>query len=149
MTTARTLGPGTAALALLAATFALAAPPATAADGDVVGEAEFRRHCAVCHGIGARGAGPLAGLLREGPIDLTQLTKQNDGVFPLDRIYRVIDGRYEVAAHGTRSMPVWGERYMKDAASVYGPGDVEKLRERVVQGRILELVFYLQTVQEE
>jgi len=30
---------------------------------------------------------------------------------PADRIARWVDGREDVGAHGTREMPVWGERF--------------------------------------
>ena len=42
------------------------------------------------------------------PADLTQLAKHNDGQFPFWTVYRVIDGREEVKAHGSRAMPIWG-----------------------------------------
>ena len=49
------------------------------------------------------------------PANLTVLTKKNNGVFPFEAVYEVIDGRKEVTAHGTREMPVWGRRYMEEA----------------------------------
>lgn len=51
----------------------------------------------------------------------------------------------EVVAHGDRKMPVWGDRYWKNAISDYGPD--ERNRQRV-RTRILELVYYLQLIQE-
>lgn len=43
--------------------------------------------------------------------DLTALAKNNNGVFPFDRVYQIIDGRREVLAHGPRDMPVWGRNF--------------------------------------
>jgi hypothetical protein len=39
------------------------------------------------------------------------LSKNNNGVFPLNAVYEVIDGRKSIKAHGTREMPIWGLRY--------------------------------------
>ncbi len=110
------------------------------------GAAEFANSCASCHGADARGAGFLTRLFRGvDPGDLTQLAANNGGQFPTDRVYQVIDGRAEVAAHGDRRMPVWGDRYWETAMSEYGPDEFNQQRAR---NRVLELVFYLQAIQE-
>ncbi len=68
----------------------------------------FRAHCAPCHGISGTGDGPVApALIGELP-DLTTITERNAGTFPADRVQRMIAGEEEVAAHGSRDMPVWG-----------------------------------------
>jgi hypothetical protein len=56
--------------------------------------------------------GPLKSELTRKPSDLTTLAKRNGGVFPVNRVYEVIDGREEVKAHGPRDMPVWGRDYI-------------------------------------
>ena len=61
----------------------------------------FRTHCATCHGSNAHGDGPLARRLRRAPPDLTSYTERNNGVFPSERVYRIIDGR-DVLSHGDR-----------------------------------------------
>lgn len=110
------------------------------------GAAEFANSCASCHGSDAKGAGFLTRLFRGvDPGDLTQLAKNNDGQFPSERVFEVIDGRAEVAAHGDRQMPVWGDRYWETAMSAYGPDEFNRQRAR---NRVLELVFYLQAIQE-
>ena len=53
--------------------------------------------------------------------------------------YRVIDGREEVRGHGTRDMPLWGLTFR------IGEGGDED----AVKGRIWQLIYYLQTLQEE
>jgi hypothetical protein len=44
--------------------------------------------------------------------NLTELSKKNNGVFPFKRVYETIDSG-KVSAHGTREMPIWGERYVR------------------------------------
>ncbi|MDJ0945288.1 MAG: cytochrome c [Kiloniellales bacterium] len=108
--------------------------------------AEFRNSCASCHGADGKGAGFLIRIFRGvDPGDLTQLSKNNKGVFPLDRVFEVIDGRKEVAAHGERKMPVWGDRYMAQSMTRHGPGPMNDF---VVRNRVLELVYYIQSIQE-
>ena len=107
---------------------------------------EFRNSCASCHGEDGRGAGFLTRIFRDvDPGDLTQLSKNNEGVFPLERVFEVIDGRKEVAAHGERKMPVWGDRYMVQSMTRLGP---DPMNDFVVRKRVLELVYYIQSIQE-
>ncbi len=75
------------------------------------GRLEYTSKCAVCHGIDAKGRGPLATQLTTAPADLTQLAKRNGGNFPEATINEKIDGTKEVEAHGPRDMPVWGYKY--------------------------------------
>ena len=69
----------------------------------------YERYCASCHGDGGRGDGPVAIALRPRPRDLTRLKLSMGTSYSLDYLARVIDGRETVRAHGTSSMPVWGE----------------------------------------
>jgi mono/diheme cytochrome c family protein len=110
----------------------------TTAPGDQ-GSQLFRAHCASCHGTSARGDGPVAGALRKMPPDLTKYTMRNGGVFPRERVYRIVDGR-DVAAHGDREMPVWGDIF-KQAQRGASPDDA-------VKARIDAIVRYLEAVQE-
>ena len=108
-------------------------------------EREFLNSCASCHGMDGKGAGFLTRLFRGvDPGDLTQLSARNDGTFPMERVFSVIDGRAEVAAHGDRKMPIWGDRYMNAAMSERGPDEINEIR---VRNRIYELVHYLQSIQ--
>ena len=72
------------------------------------GKNQYLDHCASCHGTDGKGDGPVAKVLSRTPTDLTKLSEVNNGVFPSERLYEVIDGRREMWAHGTREMPVWG-----------------------------------------
>jgi mono/diheme cytochrome c family protein len=109
--------------------------PSTAAED--TGNRLFRTYCASCHGTDARGDGPMASHLRNVPPDLTQYTKRNGGVFPSERVYRIVDGR-DVASHGDREMPVWGDAFRVPG----GPGA------SVVKARIDAIVRYLAGIQE-
>jgi mono/diheme cytochrome c family protein len=71
----------------------------------------FDSYCAVCHGKDGKGGGPAAKALTKAPADLTKLTARNNGAFPAIHVQRFIEGQDEVAAHGTRDMPMWGELF--------------------------------------
>jgi len=109
-----------------------------------VGKREFEANCASCHGMDGKGRGPLVELLRKSPPDLTQLSKANQGVFPMNRLYTTIEGE-NVAAHGSRDMPVWGRDYrIKDAEHYMdAPYDAQGL----VRARILSLLEYIYRLQ--
>lgn len=68
----------------------------------------FENYCATCHGRTGVGDGPAAKALAKAPADLTKLSERNKGTFPEVRVKRYIEGLDEVAAHGTRDMPMWG-----------------------------------------
>lgn len=110
-----------------------------------IGEREYVNRCAVCHGGGGKGDGPLSGLLKKPVSDLTKIQKNNTGVFPFDRLYGVIDGREAVAAHGPREMPVWGSENAVDLATGFRVNPKEM--ESYVRGRIIALIGYIYTLQ--
>lgn len=88
---------------------ATAAAQELAAPGDAAeGRALFDRYCATCHGLSARGDGPMASVLLIQPTDLTALSRTNDGAFPLARVVRRIDGRDPLVSHGS-PMPLFGD----------------------------------------
>ena len=107
-----------------------------------LGAADFRIYCATCHGIDAKGQGPVAEFMVLPPRDLTQLAKRAGGKFPADLIARVIDGRAEVKAHGPRDMPVWGDYFAAEK-----PSASQTLKEADARARILALVAYLGSLQ--
>jgi hypothetical protein len=122
----------------------LLSPNPSMAQRKLVGSEEFQVSCAVCHGSDGRGNGSMAPYLTIKPSDLTQLARNNDGRFPFLEVFQMIDGRQEIAVHGTRAMPIWGDRYKAEATVKYGPYNTET----VVRGRILELVQYLEAIQQ-
>lgn len=105
-----------------------------------MGATLFARHCASCHGLDARGGGPAAASLRVAPPDLTRIAERRDGSFPRGEIGRFIDGRFEIDAHGTRQMPVWGRQF---GASVPESG----LAEELARGNIAALLDHLEAIQ--
>ncbi len=136
-----------AALASVAAF--IASPSIGWAQGADIGQREFNNNCAVCHGTSGKGNGPMAGIINEHVSDLTVLAKDNQGVFPFAHVYDVIDGRTAVQAHGTRDMPVWGSEYNAEVPQMLGLDYTGADAEAFVRGRILALIGYIYTLQEE
>lgn len=118
---------------------------AGAAEKIDIGKQEYNANCAACHGVMGKGDGAFASQLKTRVPDLTLLSKNNNGVFPAARVYEVIDGRQQVSAHGTRDMPIWGNRYAAKGSPTYDdyPYDAEAF----VRGRILVLIDYLYRLQ--
>lgn len=114
-----------------------------------LGETEYMAQCASCHGAEGRGDGPVAEVLTQAPADLTMISSRYGGSFPEDAIYKVIDGRNMINPHGSRGMPVWGDRYFRLAAEAAQtvPHDVDA--QALAYGRITALVKYLESIQAE
>ena len=107
------------------------------------GKLEYQGYCAVCHGENGKGDGIMARYLLIKPADLTLLSKKNHGEFPFWRTYWTIDGRQEVKGHGSRVMPIWGDRFRSEQGAE-GPAAWIDL----ARGRIWQLVVFLQSIQE-
>lgn len=74
----------------------------------------------------------------------------NGGAFPLDSVCVIRGGREDVAAQCERFMTIWRSRYKAEMIrrlEPFGPTSPEKV-ERRMRGHILELVFYLQSIEE-
>lgn len=101
------------------------------------GEQMFKQYCATCHGIDAKGDGPLAHLLKTAPPDLTTLAKRHLGKFPYDYVANILEFGPGISAHGSSDMPTWGPifRYY------------DKQNERIVRQRIKNLCDYLASLQ--
>lgn len=138
-----TILPLAGAAAVFAVTL-LSITPASA-EQDIIGSDQYRRSCIACHGPGGKGDGPAAMVFTTKIPDLTKLAERNDGNFPFRAIMEIIDGRADIAAHGNRQMPVWGDRFMTE---VGGPPSAPEANEQMVRGRILELVNYLAAIQQ-
>ena len=125
------------------------AAAAQAEDLDI-GKSEFQSSCASCHGTDAKGKGPVSDQLKIPPPDLTMLAKNNNGVFPTNAVYETIDGLKTIPAHGTREMPIWGERFNPIInlphyvdPSYWKMAGPEQSPEVVVRKRILAVIDYL------
>lgn len=125
---------------LSALLFSVTAP----ARGDDIAQGRefFLRYCAACHGESGDGRGPVAGVLKDQPADLRKLGASYGMPLPAARLARFIDGRDVVAAHGTRTMPVWGERFPEIYEAKGSPeGDLPS--------RIAKIIVYLNSIQEK
>jgi mono/diheme cytochrome c family protein len=114
-----------------------------------IGKKEYGTHCAICHGIDGKGHGAYKGFLKVAPADLTTIAKKNNGVFPVDRIYKVIDGREAIETHGPREMPIWGTELSIRAPGnrMDRPNDADE--EDYARSRILAIIDYLFLLQEK
>ena len=136
----------TTTVALLAGAAALLAVAARgqqsteAFSSGTAGSAVYKTYCATCHGVEAKGDGPLAQNLRHAPPDLTLLAKRNGGTFDAEAVHRMIDGRDPVKNHGGPDMPVWGDAFKRSS---------EGYSEEAVKARIAGLVEHLRAVQKQ
>jgi hypothetical protein len=80
----------------------------------------------------------LAEALRRRPPNLTEILTRNKGVFPKEKVYRIIDGREKVPGHGGPDMPVWGDAFLRST---------ESPTEEMVRQRIQSLVEFLESIQ--
>jgi mono/diheme cytochrome c family protein len=103
----------------------------------VEGATLFKSYCAVCHGLDAKGGGPMASALKSKMPDLTKLAASKRGKFPLADVQQIISGEKESRkGHGTQLMPVWGP--------VFSQVDNDRDMGRV---RILNLAQYIESLQ--
>jgi mono/diheme cytochrome c family protein len=96
----------------------------------------FQAYCASCHGLDARGTGPVARVLKIKVPDLTVLTRTYHGQFPAAYVRLVILGDSVVVPHGSREMPIWGPIFHQVERDMDW-GDV----------RVANLVEYLKSIQ--
>jgi cbb3-type cytochrome c oxidase subunit III len=106
------------------------------------GYLSYRQYCASCHGLEANGKGPVASTLKSPPADLTKLSKKYGMPLPRKKLIDFIDGRRMVRSHGTREMPVWGDKLFEVAPS-------REFRNAAILEVIESIVIYLETIQEE
>lgn len=121
----------------------LAVTPALAQES-VVGARIYEENCATCHGLDAKGNGPMAPVLLVQPSDLTTLTERHDGTFPLVRVVTRIDGRDPLVSHGS-DMPIFGEFFegVQDVAMKTESGQPIMMSQPVA-----DIVAYLQEIQQ-
>jgi len=125
----------------------VAFPLAATAQVPEIGKEIFQTYCALCHGADGKGDGSYVPMLTAKPTDLTMLQKNNDGVFPFEHVYEVLDGRVETAGHGTKEMPIWGNFFAYQAPEMTAPMGTQGDYESYVVGRILSVIDYLSTIQ--
>lgn len=111
------------------------------------GKKEYRTYCAPCHGVSGVGDGPVAAELMKKPIDLTLYAKSAGGVFPEDKVKKLVDGRTMPRAHGTPEMPIWGMWFSFQATA---GGLLQEDRQGIIKevnDRLDSLVIYLKSIQ--
>ena len=112
-------------------------PEAARLIDSIQGPALYTTYCAVCHGEGGKGDGPMAKSLKTAPPDLTRLAARNRGKFPVERVQKIIASKEQVpAGHGTREMPVWGPIF----SQIVWDQDLGQIR-------VYNLAKYLQKIQ--
>lgn len=104
-----------AKLTTIIATFTLAAfvlfPTVSSGQGKdrlERGRKLYVQYCASCHGMDAKGNGPVAAELKTAPTNLTTIAQRHGGKFNPVHVQLNINGENDVLAHGTKDMPVWG-----------------------------------------
>lgn len=117
-------------------------PAAALAQDASQGETIFQFHCATCHGLEGTGNGPMAGALLVQPTNLTQLTANNDGSFPITRVIMRIDGRDPLVSHGS-SMPIFGDFFEGYDIAL----KTETGQPIMTSKPIVDLMAYLETLQ--
>lgn len=117
-----------------------------AEDAEIMeGRQTYERYCASCHGAKADGQGPMRAVLLVQPSDLTLLSVENDGVFPLERVVKRIDGRDPLVSHGSQ-MPVYGDFFDTE-----GTARLESATGETIDTTrpVVDLVAYLRSLQAE
>ena len=136
--------PGPAAALLVVALGCATSEPEPPPTGDqlrlAAGRADYEQYCMACHGSDGAGDGPVARYVTPRPSDLRRIAARRGGVFSQAQLQSWIDGPDPIASHGTREMPVWGKAFREES-------ELDQLSETRVQGRIVLLVQYLESIQ--
>jgi mono/diheme cytochrome c family protein len=103
----------------------------------VSGKDMYTAYCAVCHGTDGKGGGPAASALKTPPSDLTVLSKNNGGKYPVLKVTAAIHGDSALPAHGSKEMPVWGALFWNLSGG----------HESEVQQRVANLTHYVESLQ--
>ena len=123
-------------LTTMIATFALAAFVLFPAVSSGQGKDRFERgrklyvqYCASCHGMDAKGTGPVASQLKTAPSNLTTIAQRHGGKFNAIHVQQNIDGEKDVPAHGTKDMPVWGAYFRSNKGESFSKMNIYSLAE--------------------
>jgi mono/diheme cytochrome c family protein len=112
------------------------------------GKEDYLKLCASCHGQTGKGDGANAKSLRKPPTDLTKLSQNNNGAFPLARVYDAIDGRLEIIVHGPRDMPPFTEVLKKDIISRMPRDNMDaEFAAAMARQRLLQVIEYIMSLQ--
>ena len=106
------------------------------------GQNTYRRLCARCHGLDGSSEGGADADLGRAPPDLRSIASRRCGRFDRAEISEWIEGRFLPAAHGTRHMPVWGQR-LSTQYEGYAEGDA------LIGAALDPVVVYLKSLQQD
>ena len=107
-----------------------------------VGKKQYMKYCATCHGPSGTGTDGMASrLFTKPPTNLTLLSKNNGGKFPMMEVIGIVRGDQPIAAHGSREMPVWGQILGAD------PTDEGMYAKDEAGAQILIIGKYLESIQ--
>ena len=84
----------------------------------IQGKDLFKSYCASCHGLDAKGNGPMAASLKVAPSNLRRISIRNHDTFPMMRIEKIISGEELTSGHGSSEMPVWGPIFSRVTTDV-------------------------------
>jgi mono/diheme cytochrome c family protein len=130
---------GTAALAMALLFATLSRGPVSAQEA-VDAEALYVNNCGACHGYFGEGDGPVAAALRVTVPNLRTLSMRNAGIFPREAVTAYVDGRDIPTAHGSRTMPIWGDVFE-------WAEDEQQDAEALGQRRIEAIITFVETLQ--
>jgi mono/diheme cytochrome c family protein len=118
--------------------FGIALLGSAASAQEPTGASLFIKNCASCHGSEGEGDGPVASVMSISVPNLRAIAMRNGGAYPADDVAAYIDGREQRAAHGNRTMPVWGD--------FLGAAEAENADD-AVRTRIAALVSFIERLQ--
>lgn len=111
-----------------------------------VGQDIFLQQCAGCHGPQGNGDGEIAELFKVKPGALSKLSSENGGEFPFELVYQTLKATEKVKGHGQTAMPIWG--YYFNVEVLTDPG-VEEREAFITLGKMLSVIYYIETLQEK
>lgn len=112
------------------------------------GKLEYKEACARCHGEDGRGRRPTAPTSTQETKDLTILAKNNGGVFPEQKLLRIIHNTEPIPAHGPHEAPVWGKQFSLRVNVTTGASNPPESSVQV-DYRVKQLMQYLKSIQEK
>jgi mono/diheme cytochrome c family protein len=112
------------------------ADPRMTSEKPMSGQELFQVFCAACHGPEGKGDGPVASAMRSPMPDLTMLSRNSGGTFPITKVERAIDGDEILVSHGTRAMPIYGDLFREIRRD-----------EAFVKQRVALLTGYIESIQ--
>jgi mono/diheme cytochrome c family protein len=101
------------------------------------GKAMYGNYCAPCHGVDGKGNGPISSSLKRTPTNLTQLSKNNGGVFPEFHVIGVLGHGTSASGHDQSGMPAWAPTL----------GKIDQNNKLDAPLRISNLTKYVETLQ--